>query len=57
VRFAVVHVGMLMFIIVVATHLDSPPINIHWCKLYYILFSFMEFLRLRHVSKNGICNM
>jgi hypothetical protein len=25
VRFAVVHVGMVMFIISVATHLNSPP--------------------------------
>jgi len=57
VRFAVVHVGMLMFIIVVATHLDSPPINIFQRKFYYISFSFTEFLRSSHVSRNRICNM
>jgi len=39
VHFAVVLMGMLVLIMGVTTHSDSPPDQIFYCKLYYILFS------------------
>jgi len=43
VHFAVVLMGMLVLIMGVTTHSDSPPDQIFYCKLYYILFFLCQF--------------
>lgn len=42
-HFAVVLVGMLVFIMGVTTHSNSPPDQIFHCKFYYILFFLCQF--------------
>ncbi len=42
-HFAVVLVGMLVFIMGVTTHSNSPPDQIFYCKFYYILFFLCQF--------------
>ncbi len=58
VHFAIVLVRMIVLIMGVTTHLDSPPDEIFCCKFYYKLFSSAssEFRAMYLEKYDSICS-